>query len=145
MVSGKEKIRKEISVYLDRIEELEDETAEAVLLIDEGEEDDEEDYSGEFVIPTNFLPEEVDEGDYLRIEIFCEDDGKFLIKEINDGTAEAVLQIDEENYFGEIVVPTNFLPEDAAENDKLTLKIFRDEDKTNAALDEARQLLKELE
>ncbi len=145
MVSGKEKIRKEISVYLDRIEELEDETAEAVLLIDEGEEGDEEDYSGEFVIPTNFLPEEVDEGDYLRIEIFCEDDGKFLIKEINDGTAEAVLQIDEENYFGEIVVPTNFLPEDAAENDKLTLKIFRDEDKTNAALDEARQLLKELE
>lgn len=78
---------KEISVYLDRIEDLEDGTAEAVLLIDEGEEE----YSGEFHLPANFLPEEADEGDYLKI------------------------------------------------------KIFRDADKTNAALDEARQLLKELE
>ena len=87
MDSGTEKSCKEISVYLDRIEELEDDTAEAVLLIDDGEED----YSGEFVIPSNFLPEDVNEGDCL------------------------------------------------------TIKIFRDEDKTNAALDEARQLLKELE
>ena len=78
---------KEISVYLDRIEELEDDTAEAVLLIDEGEEE----YSGEFHLPANFLPEEAGEGDYL------------------------------------------------------TIKISRDADKTNAALDEARQLLKELE
>lgn len=87
MDSGKEKIFKEISVYLDRIEELEDNTAEAVLLIDEGEEE----YSGELILPANLLPEDVNEGDYL------------------------------------------------------TIKICRDEDKTNAALDEARQLLNELE
>ncbi len=87
MVSGKEKICKEISVYLDRIEELEDDTAEAVLLIDEGEEE----YSGELILPANLLPEDANEGDYL------------------------------------------------------TIKICRDEDKTNAALDEARQLLNELE
>lgn len=87
MDSGKEKVSKEISVYLDRIEELEDGTADAVLLIDEGEEE----YSGEFVMPANLLPEDAGEGDYL------------------------------------------------------TIKIFRNEDKTNAALDEARQLLKELE
>ena len=87
MDSRKEKLCKEISVYLDRIEELEDDTAEAVLLIDDGEED----YSGEFVVPVSFLPEDVNEGDYL------------------------------------------------------TIKISRDDDKTNAALDEARQLLKELE
>ena len=81
MDSGKEKICKEISVYLDRIEELEDDTAEAVLLIDDGEEE----YSGELILPANLLPEDVAEGDYL------------------------------------------------------TIKICRDEDKTNAALDEARQ------
>lgn len=141
MVSRKEKIRKEISVYFDRIEELEDETAEAVLLIEESEDDEEEDYSGEFVIPTNFLPEDAEEGDYLTIKIFSEDDGKFLIKEIDDDAEEVTLQFED----GEIYVPANFLPEDAGEGDNLTIEIFRNEDKTNAALDEARQLLKELE
>ena len=87
MDSREEKICKKISVYLDRIEELEDDTAEAVLLIDEGEEE----------------------------------------------------------YSGELILPANLLPEDAAEGDYLTIKICRDEDKTNAALDEARQLLNELE
>ena len=140
MDSGTEKSCKEISVYLDRIEELEDDTAEAVLLIDDGEED----YSGEFVIPSNFLPEDVSEGDYLTIKIFGENDGKFLIKEIDDDE-DAILQVEDENYSCEFVIPSNFLPEDVNEGDCLTIKIFRDEDKTNAALDEARQLLKELE
>lgn len=140
MDSGTEKSCKEISVYLDRIEELEDDTAEAVLLIDDGEED----YSGEFAIPSNFLPEDVSEGDYLTIKIFGENDGKFLIKEIDDDE-DAILQVEDENYSGEFVIPSNFLPEDVNEGDCLTIKIFRDDDKTNAALDEARQLLKELE
>lgn len=54
-----------ISAYLDRIEELEDGTAEAVLLID----DDGEEYSAEIVIPAKFLPDEVSDGDYLKIKI----------------------------------------------------------------------------
>ena len=77
---------KEVSVYLDRIEELEDDSALAVLLI---EEDDDE--FREFTLPADFLPEGADEGEYL------------------------------------------------------TLKISRDKDKTKAALDEARELLKKSE
>ena len=53
-----------ISVYLDRLEELEDGTAEAILLIDDGEE-----YSAEIVIPAKFLPDNVSDGDYLTIKI----------------------------------------------------------------------------
>ena len=87
MDSGEEKIFKEISVYLDRIEELEGGESEAVLLVDEGEEE----YSGEFTLPIKYLPEEVSEGEYL------------------------------------------------------TIKISRDTDKTNIALDEARKILSELE
>ena len=140
MDSGKEKIRQEISVYLDRIEELENGTAEAVLLIDEGEEE----YSGEFHLPENFLPQEVSEGDYLTVTISLEkadNEGGGILKKIDSGTAEAVLQIDDK----EIYLPENFLPENVSTGDYLTVKIRRDEDKTNAALDEARQLLKELE
>ena len=55
---------KEISVYLDRIEELEDDTAEAILMI----EDDEDEFR-EFVLPADFLPEGTDEGEYLTIKI----------------------------------------------------------------------------
>ena len=55
---------KEISVYLDRIEEQEDESALAVLLI---EEDDDE--FREFVLPADFLPEGTDEGEYLTLKI----------------------------------------------------------------------------
>lgn len=87
MDNGEEKICKEISVYLDRIEELEDGESEAVLLVDEGEEE----YSGEFVLPVKYLPEEISEGEYL------------------------------------------------------TIKILRDTEKTNAALDAARKILSELE
>jgi len=77
---------KEISVYLDRIEEQEDDSALAVFMI----EDDEDEFR-EFVLPADFLPEGTDEGEYL------------------------------------------------------TLKISRDKDKTKAALDEARELLKKSE
>lgn len=55
---------KEISVFLDRIEELEDDTAVAIFLI----EDDEDEFR-EFVLPTDFLPEGTDEGEYLTIKI----------------------------------------------------------------------------
>lgn len=65
MDSGKEKEFKEISVYFDRIEEVEDGTAKAVLLVDEGDEE----YSGELVLSAKFLPENVNEGDYLTLTI----------------------------------------------------------------------------
>ena len=54
-----------MSVYLDRIEETQDGDEEAVLLID----DDEDEYSGEIVIPAKYLPDDVSDGDYLKIEI----------------------------------------------------------------------------
>lgn len=148
MDSGKEKIFKEISVYLDRIEDLEDGTAEAVLLVEDGEED----YSGEIHLSANFLPEDAGEGDYLTIKISpvedeVSEDGKIFvnlkqIEEYDDGAADAVLLLEDGE---EIYLPANFLPEDTETGDTLTIEIFRDEDKTNAALDEARQLLKELE
>ena len=56
---------KEMSAYLDRIEETQDGDAEAVLLID----DDEDEYSGEIVIPAKYLPDDVSDGDYLTIKI----------------------------------------------------------------------------
>ena len=64
MDSSKEKRTKEITAYLDRIEELEDGTAKAVFLV----EVDEDEFT-EFVLPTEFLPEDADEGEYLTITI----------------------------------------------------------------------------
>lgn len=55
---------KEISAYLDRIEELEDGSATAVFLLEE-----EEDEFREFVLPADFLPEGAGEGEYLTIKI----------------------------------------------------------------------------
>ena len=55
---------KEISAFLDRIEEQEDGTATAVFLIEE-----EDDEFREFVLPADFLPEDADEGEYLTIKI----------------------------------------------------------------------------
>ena len=68
-------------------------------------------------------------------------------EELEDGSAEAVLLLDlgGEDYSGEIVLPANLIPEDAGEGNYLTLKISRDESKTNAALEEARRLLLESE
>lgn len=59
------------SVYLDRLEELEDGTAEAILLIDDG---GGEEYSAEIVIPAKFLPNDVSDGDYLTIKISYDED-----------------------------------------------------------------------
>ena len=55
---------KEITVYLDRIEELEDESATAVFLIEE-----EEDEFKEFTLPAELLPEGTGEGEYLTLKI----------------------------------------------------------------------------
>lgn len=60
---------KEITAYLDRIEELEDGTAKAVLYVEE-----EEDEFRQFVLPADFLPEDVGEGDYLTITLRKEED-----------------------------------------------------------------------
>jgi len=54
-----------VSVYLDRIEELEDGTAEAVLFIDDGGEE----YSAQINMPSTCLPENVSDGDYLTLKI----------------------------------------------------------------------------
>lgn len=60
---------KEITAYLDRIEELEDGSATAVFMV----EDDEDDFR-QFVLPADFLPEDADEGEYLTIKISCAPD-----------------------------------------------------------------------
>ena len=67
MDSAKEKGQKEITAYLDRIEELEDGSEVAVFLLEE-----EEDEFREFTLPTDFLPDDADEGEYLTIKIFRE-------------------------------------------------------------------------
>ena len=56
--------KKEITAYLDRIEELEDGSAKAVFLVEE-----EEDEFRQFVLPADFLPEDADEGEYFTITI----------------------------------------------------------------------------
>ena len=68
MDSAEEKItsdEKIISVYLDRIEELENGTSEAVLLVDDGGDE----YSAQVILPAEFLPANVSDGDYLTIKI----------------------------------------------------------------------------
>lgn len=61
-ISVDEKI---VSVYLDRLEELEDGSEEAVLLIDDGGEE----YSAQINLPAKFLPADVSDGDYLTLKI----------------------------------------------------------------------------
>lgn len=68
------------------------------------------------------------------------------IEELEDGTATAVFFIEEEeDEFREFVLPADFLPEGTDEGEYLTIKISRDKAKTTEALDEARELLKNLE
>ena len=68
------------------------------------------------------------------------------IEEEEDGSATAIFLLeDEEDEFREFVLPADFLPEGAGEGEYLTLTISRDEEQTTAALDEARELLKNLE
>ena len=65
------------------------------------------------------------------------------IEELEDGLAKAVFLVEEEeDEFREFVLPADFLPEDTGEGEYLTIKISRDQDKTNEALDEARELLR---
>ncbi len=54
-----------VSVYLDRLEELEDGSEEAVLFIDDGGEE----YSAQINLPATCLPENVSDGDYLTLKI----------------------------------------------------------------------------
>ena len=100
---------------------------------------------GELILPSKFLPKDAAEGDYLTIKIFPAEneaaDTKITVKQIDNGAADVVLAAED----GELILPSNFLPENVNAGDTLIIKICRDEDKTNAALDEARQLLKELE
>lgn len=68
------------------------------------------------------------------------------IEDLEDGSATAVFMVeDDEDDFRQFVLPADFLPEDADEGEYLTIKISRAPDKTAAALDEARTLLKNLE
>ena len=68
------------------------------------------------------------------------------IEEDEDGSATAVFLLEEdEDEFREFILPADFLPESAGEGEYLTIKISRDAEKTNEALDEARALLKKLE
>jgi hypothetical protein len=68
------------------------------------------------------------------------------IEELEDDSAEAVFLLEEEDdEFREFVLPADFLPEGAGEGEYLTIKISREQEKTQAALDEARELLKKLE
>ena len=64
------------------------------------------------------------------------------LEENQDGTEDAVLLIDDEENFVEFVIPSKFLPEDVSDGDYLTIKISYDDVKTNAALEEARNLLR---
>lgn len=68
------------------------------------------------------------------------------IEELEDGSATAVFLLeDDEDEFREFVLPSDFLPDDASEGEYLTITISRDENKTQAALNEARELLKKSE
>ena len=68
------------------------------------------------------------------------------IEEEEDGSSTAILFFEEEeDEFREFVLPADFLPEGTNEGEYLTIKIFRDAEKTTEALDEARALLKKLE
>lgn len=64
MDSAEENRQKEITAYLDRIEELEDGSATAVFYVE-----DEEDEFRQFVLPADFLPEDADEGEYFTLTI----------------------------------------------------------------------------
>ena len=144
MDSSKETRQKEITVYLDRLEPLEDGTATAVFLVE-----DEDDEYREFTLPANFLPEGAADGEYLTLTISRDTESaqnlaKFTrINELEDGTATAVFTL--EDAACEFTLPADFLPEGAADGECLTISISRDTDKTQAALDEARELLNNLE
>ncbi len=62
------------------------------------------------------------------------------IEELEDGSATAVFYVeDDEDEFRQFVLPADFLPADASEGDYLKLIISREQEKTQAALDESRE------
>ena len=64
------------------------------------------------------------------------------IEELEDGSAEAIFLLEEEDdEYREFVLPADFLPEGAGEGEYLVIKISREQEKTQAALDEAKKLL----
>ena len=63
MDSAKETRQKEITAYLDRIEKLEDGTATAVFYVEY------DDDFRQFVLPTDFLPDDADEGEYFTLTL----------------------------------------------------------------------------
>ena len=68
------------------------------------------------------------------------------IEELEDGAEEAVFLFEEaEDEFQEFTLPANLLPDAAGEGEYLTITISRATEKTKAALDEARELRKNLE
>ena len=76
-------------------------------------------------------------GDAKEITVFLD-----RIEELEDDSAIAVFLIEvEEDEFKEFTLPTELLPEDAGEGEYLTIKISREQEKTQAALDEAKKLL----
>lgn len=87
MDGEKKKVQNEMSVFLDRIEELEDGSEEAVFLFEE-----EEDEFREFVLPADFLPEGTNEGEYLTIKISRDeekttealDEARALVKKLEE-------------------------------------------------------------
>ena len=67
------------------------------------------------------------------------------IEELEDGSATAIFLFEEdEDEFREFVLPMNFLPEGTGEGEYLTIKFSRDTEKTDEALEEAKELLKEV-
>ena len=68
------------------------------------------------------------------------------IEELEDGAEEAVFLFEEEeDEFREFTLPADLLPDAAGEGEYLTITISRATAKTKAALDEARELRKNLE
>ena len=144
MDCAKETGQQKIIAYLDRVEQLEDGTATAVFLV----EDDEDDYR-QFDLPADFLPEDTSEGEYLTITV-ARDEQKiqaaFRVEELDNDTAEAVLVLeDDSGDLRQFFMPADFLPTDTAAGDNLAITVARDEQKTQAALTEAREAIKNLE
>ena len=68
------------------------------------------------------------------------------VEELEDGTATAVFYVeDDEDDFRQFTLPADFLPEDAGEGEYFTLTIARAADKTQAALNDARNQLETTE
>lgn len=64
------------------------------------------------------------------------------VEELEDGTAIAVFLVeDDEDDYRQFNLPADFLPADTSEGEYLTITVARDEQKTQAALTEAREAI----